>query len=228
MAVRTVFEHERYHNIGLSTDTKPPGQTPLSTFIEYDTGLEFITYDGYNWVGKESRVANVFKEVRTSVDIDCSDCTTILANDILGNDDCCTTTAVAWTFEDVVDAVGGYGEIVGATLVSETENQGVQYDLLLFNAAPTNTLLSCATNDNPQKEDISKYLGTIVFPISAARGADVATYSQASPTLTTTNLPMAFKCASTVADLYGVLVTRTAYTHTTGDAIEITLLVKQC
>jgi len=45
---------------------------------------------------------------------------------------------------------------------------------------------------------------------------------------TDTNLPMAFKCASTVADLYGVLVTRTAYTHTTGDAIEITLLVKQC
>ena len=57
MAVKTVFEYERYRNIGLSTDTKPSGQTPLSTFYEYDTFLSYITYDGTNWVVDTSLVS---------------------------------------------------------------------------------------------------------------------------------------------------------------------------
>lgn len=58
MAVKTVFEHELFHNIGLSTDTKPAGQTPLSTFFEYDTFIPYVTYDGTNWV-VDTRVSKV-------------------------------------------------------------------------------------------------------------------------------------------------------------------------
>jgi len=50
MAVKTVYQHEIYHSIGLSTDTKPAGQTPLSTFFAYDTFVPYVTYDGTNWV----------------------------------------------------------------------------------------------------------------------------------------------------------------------------------
>lgn len=167
----------------------------------------------------------ILKEVRTSVDIDSSDDNTIDANDVLSAEDCCTTTATYWTFEEVVAANGGNGYIVGATLVSEVENQAVQYDLLLFNAAPAGEMRTNVTNTNPVKADISKYLGTISFPQSTARGSSTCTYTQASPS-TVGNLPMAFQCV-TVDDLYGVLVTRTAYTHDTGQAIEITLLVEQ-
>ena len=50
MTVVTVSEHEIYHNIGLSTDTKPNGQTALSTYYAYDTFVPYVTYDGTNWV----------------------------------------------------------------------------------------------------------------------------------------------------------------------------------
>jgi len=41
---------ERY--IGLSTDTKPTGVRIGSTFLEYDTGALYVTYDGTNWTPK--------------------------------------------------------------------------------------------------------------------------------------------------------------------------------
>lgn len=58
--------------IGLSTDTKPtiadplglPPPTVSSTFLEYDTDLMFITYDGTNWVEKSQvvKVSSPFGE----------------------------------------------------------------------------------------------------------------------------------------------------------------------
>lgn len=40
------------HYIGLSTDTKPTSIPIGSTFLEYDTGLEYISYDGTLWEAK--------------------------------------------------------------------------------------------------------------------------------------------------------------------------------
>ena len=166
----------------------------------------------------------VLKEVRVAQVIDAS-LGAYTAGDVVGADDCCTTLAIAWEFT-VVSVAGRAGCILGATLFNETENQAVQYDLILFNATPTGELRDNAANDNPLLGDRSKWLGTIVFPFSIARGATVATTTQATPS-TSGRLPMPFKCTAAETKIYGVLVTRTAYTQTATDDIEITLVVEE-
>lgn len=249
-----------HYFFGLASDTKPtvashdglPEPTRGSLFLEYDTDIVSVTYDGTNWVVRDllvrlvagsvaigdvdvtsiaagtnriGQVSGTLKEVRVSQVIDGS-LGAYTAGDVVGADDCCTTLAVVWTF-DVARVAGGYGYITGATLVNETENQAVQYDLLLFNATPTGELRDNAANDNPLKADRSKFIGVVSFPFSVARGATVATYAQASPTTTNSNLPMPFKCAAGVTTILGVLVTNTAYTQTATDDIEITLEIEQ-
>jgi len=66
MAVKTIFEHEKYYNIGLSSDTKPAGQTPLSEFFEYDTFAPYVTYDGTNWV-IDTRKGGIKKTIETEL-----------------------------------------------------------------------------------------------------------------------------------------------------------------
>lgn len=171
-----------------------------------------------------TEIRPILREVRTSGVIDASD-GAYTAGDVVGTDNC-TTTSTYWTFTECTWKNGGKGYIVGATLTNETENQAVQYDLFLFNAAPTGETTDNAANTNPIKADRAKYLGKIEFPTSVAKGATVMTYTQASPS-TTGNLPVAFQCGSTVDDLYGILVTNTAYTQTPTDDIEITLLIEE-
>jgi len=52
MAVKFIASISRW--IGLSSDTKPVAASATvpvgSTFLEYDTGVTYITYDGTNWV----------------------------------------------------------------------------------------------------------------------------------------------------------------------------------
>ena len=48
MTVRLITTIQRF--LGLSTDTKPTGVEPGSTFWAYDTGTLFTCYDGTNWV----------------------------------------------------------------------------------------------------------------------------------------------------------------------------------
>ncbi len=47
MAVKLMATIQNW--IGLSTDSKPTGVAVGSTFLEYDTKLRYITYDGTNW-----------------------------------------------------------------------------------------------------------------------------------------------------------------------------------
>jgi len=171
------------------------------------------------------QVSGTLVEVRTAQVIDAS-LGAYAAGDVVGADDCCTTLAVTWDFA-VARVAGGYGYIVAAALINETENQAVQYDLLLFNATPTGELRDNAANTNPLKEDRSKYIGKIAFPYSVAKGATVATYTQATPSDPNSGLPMAFKCAAGSTTIKGVLVTNTVYTQTATDDIEIALLVEQ-
>ncbi len=48
MTVRLITTIQRF--FGLSTDTKPTGVEPGSTFWAYDTGTLFVSYDGTNWI----------------------------------------------------------------------------------------------------------------------------------------------------------------------------------
>ena len=53
MAVKKEATISRY--IGLAADTKPTSVPVGSTFLEYDTGQIHVTYDGTNWVVKETQ-----------------------------------------------------------------------------------------------------------------------------------------------------------------------------
>jgi len=48
MAVKFIDAIHNY--IGLKADTKPTGVPVGSTFLEYDSHVIFITYDGTNWI----------------------------------------------------------------------------------------------------------------------------------------------------------------------------------
>ena len=147
------------------------------------------------------------------------------AGDVVGADDCCTTNAIAWQFD--TKKQGSTWKILEAHLFNETENQAVQYDLILFNTSPaTGELRDNAANNNPLKADRLLWLGTISFPFSIARGATVATTTQATPS-TSGRLPMTVKTLDTDSIIYGVLVTRTAYTQTATDDITITLELEE-
>jgi len=175
--------------------------------------------------GLRTDLAEVLKEVRVVQSIDGS-LGAYAAGDVVGADDCCTTLAVPWEFE-VAKANGGSGWIVGALLFNKTENQAVQYDLLLSKATPTGELRDNAANTNPLKADEPYQIGTLIFPISTARGATVATTSEITPYTSSGGVPRAFKCAPDTRKIYGVLVTRTVYTQTATDDITLTLLVIQ-
>ena len=143
------------------------------------------------------------------------------AGDVVGADDCCTTKAIPWLFQ-LAESNGGGGYITRAEIVNETENQAVQYDLLLFSALPNGELRDNAANTNPLKGDRDIYTGKIAFPSSEAKGATVATYTEATPS-TVGNLPLAYQCNPESKIVQGVLVTNTAYTQTATDDIAITL-----
>ena len=148
------------------------------------------------------------------------------AGDVVSVDDCCTTIATYWTFPNVARETGGFLYLTGATLFNETENQAVQYDLRLFNAAPTGQQVGGVANDNPLKADIAKWIGIITFPATTADGATVATITEVGPS-TVGRVSKLFKCAAGATSIFGVLVTNTVYTQTNGDTISITLLGEQ-
>lgn len=175
-------------------------------------------------MAKASSVPNVIT-IRTSKVIDAS-IGAYAIGDVV-NDDDCSTTATYWTFLKVARTNGGSGKIIGASIFNETENLAVGYDFFLFNAAPTGQLTDNSANTNPIKGDMAKFIGKIEFPTSVAKGATIATTSIASPSTSMGNLPLPFTCTATVDDIYGVLVTRSAYTQTATDDIEIALRIKQ-
>ncbi|KKM94024.1 hypothetical protein LCGC14_1202420 [marine sediment metagenome] len=146
------------------------------------------------------------------------------AGDVVSADDTCATLAIPWKFD--TKKQGSTWKIKEAHLFNETENQPVQYDLILFNTTPTGELKDAEANTNPIKADRLLWLGTIPFPFSIARGATVATVTQATPS-TSGRLPMTVKTLDSDTFIYGVLVTNTAYTQTATDDITITLELEE-
>lgn len=147
------------------------------------------------------------------------------ANDVI-NDCTCTTTTDPWIFPDVVPGNGGYGKIVDAMVVSESEGITPGLILFLFNAVPAGgTIVDNVANTNPAGEDRDTFVGKIEFADMVGFGTTdsvgcvpIATFPQQG---------MYFKCAEQCKNLYGILVTRDDFTQTAGDDITITLYIKQ-
>ena len=54
---------------GLSSDTKPTGVVTHSTYLETDTGLKFITYNGTDWLARPEDVPGLHKHLAASFQI---------------------------------------------------------------------------------------------------------------------------------------------------------------
>lgn len=221
----TLINHPRKH-IGLSTDTKPTeaANSPIpsgSTFYEYDTGILFITYDGTNWVTKVGSPSGASLEVSTTQEVAAAGNYDI--NDVLCNN---ASTGIPWNFADVVGANGGRGYITKAQITVETTGQAHRLTLFLFSETPTSELDDNVTNTGPADADRGFYLGKIDFPALESLGAGNSD-TLAATSSPTSGIPFAFACAVADVDLYGILVTRDAFTNeTVDDEYVITLTVE--
>lgn len=211
---------------GLSSDTKPtkaayPGEVGQgSTFFETDTGDLYFTADGTTWVLKGFNAA--VKEVTDTQAVAAAE--NYGANDVLCSS---AATGVVWNFANVVSAVGRSGYITKAQITCETTAQAHRPTLFFFDATPTSELRDNVTNTAPADADRTKYLGKIDFPALESLGAGNSD-TVATPSSPTSGVPFAFTCAAADRDLYGILVTRDAFTNeTAGDDYVITLSVEE-
>ena len=226
----TVLQVARTANkwTGLSTDTKPtkatfPGEIGNgSTFLETDTGILYFTADGTTWVVKDSASISRFTEVKDTQAVAAADNYT--ANDVLSSN---ATTGVEWNFANMVSAVGRSGYITKAQITVETTAQAHRLTLYLFDATITGELDDNKVNTSPVDADRGNYLGKIDFPALESLGAGNSD-TVATPSSPTSGIPFAFTCATADRDLYGVLVTRDAFTNEIAtDDYVITLSIEE-
>jgi len=139
-----------------------------------------------------------------------------------------TDTASAgtdWDFDAVGKVNGGTGYIVRANAICETTAVTPRLTLFLFNVAPTCELDDNAANTALLHADLANYIGKIDFPAMEDIGTGDSE-SMATPS-SYGNLPLAFNCASADDALYGVLVTRDAFTNTATNDMTIKLVCEQ-
>lgn len=131
----------------------------------------------------------------------------------------------AYTFSAVARGDGASGYITRASVISETTNVTPRLTLFLFTATPTCELDDHAANTALKHADLANYIGKIDFPATEDLGTGDSE-AVATPS-TYGNLPLPFTCPVSADDLYGVLVTRDAFTQTAGDDMTIVLTVEQ-
>ncbi len=97
------LNHQVHKYIGDTADTKPTaatnGTTPGSTFYDRETGIMYITYDGTNWVEKDTIV-----RLETSPTIDIGDVTLLAGTAVIGKARLVTANGDEIT-DDTADAV---------------------------------------------------------------------------------------------------------------------------
>ncbi len=211
---------------GLSTDTKPteathPGAVGRgATFIETNTGDLYFTADGTVWVLKG--FTGSLNEVTDTQAVAAGG--NYEVNDVLCSS---ASTGVVWNFANVVSRNNGNGYITKAQVTCETTAQVHRLTLFLFDATPTSELRDGITNTGPSDTDRPNYLGKIDFPALESLGAGNSD-TVATPSSPTSGVPFGFTCASADRDLYGILVTRDAFTNETAtDDYVITLSVEE-
>jgi len=146
------------------------------------------------------------------------------AGDVLSESDT-ASAGTDWDFDSVGKVNGGTGYIVRANAICETTNVTPRLTLFLFNTAPTCELDDNAANTALLHADLAGYIGKIDFPAMEDLGTGDSE-SLASPS-TYGNLPLAFNCASGDDAIYGVLVTRDAFTNTATNDMTIKLVIEQ-
>lgn len=222
MTVRQIgYSVQRY--IGDTSDTKPTyathGTHTGATFLDRETGILYITYDGTNW---ELKVSGITKIVRITQAVAAAGSYGV--NDVLCDN---ASTGNEWNFAEVVGENGGRGYITQAQITCETTAQAHRLTLFLFKEIPTSELDDNVTNTGPSDADRGFYIGKIDFPAMESLGAGNSD-TIAAGSSPTSGIPFAFACATADVDLYGILVTRDAFTNqTAADDYVITLTVEQ-
>lgn len=152
-----------------------------------------------------------------------SDTTAYAAEDVISES---ATNGVGTAFVFAMPGgKGASGYIVEARAQTKKASVTAAMTLFLFNALPTSELDDNAANTAPDYEDIAGYQGRIDFPGMEDLGGD-SSWSQATPS-TSGQLPLRFKCAGTDDRLWGILVTRDAFTPDSAQKVSVTLEIER-
>lgn len=132
--------HKQFKYIGASTDTKPIAAlyntTPGSTFYEYDTGIMYITYDGTNWVEKDTVV-----RLETSPSIDIGDVTLLSGTAEIGKL-AAGTAAIGKVGHDISGISNGNGTVTTAgTRVALASSTTAKYVIITAKEANTGVIV---------------------------------------------------------------------------------------
>ena len=131
------------------------------------------------------------------------------------------TVGTPWEFVRIVPAFNISARIVKAVVISETVNVVPALTLYLFSAAPTSNLDDNLANTALLHADLANFVGKIDFPILEDLGGD--SEALVTPSLVLGNLPLAFRSTGVSTSLFGVLVTRDAFTQVAGEEMTIKL-----
>jgi hypothetical protein len=114
---------------------------------------------------------------------------------------------------------GIYSGIVQDAEVTDAAGQGVNYDLVLFNADPTGTTFTNGAAFAISDSDLTKALPPILISVQTAFNDNGISSA--------TNLSRAVKNAGAVRDLFGGLVTRGAPTYAVSTDVNVCITVIQ-
>ena len=225
MAVKKIVAPERF--IQASGDTKltdgSASVRPGATTLEYDTGDMYVTYDGTSWVKKQETTKSKLKTV--SVSFLSKGVNSAAANDIIS---AATTGGTALAFAAIAGTDGGRGYITKATIAVKTSDAGFAPALILFNTAPgTGQLNDNYLNTSPAGTDVAAFQGVIDWAETKQYNSGYYTAVANINHLGTSNLPLAFECASDTDDLYGILLTQGAVQMGTAGSVTVSLTVEQ-
>jgi len=126
--------------------------------------------------------------------------------------------ATAWEFSRCPEE----GYIVRAIVAVKTTSLTSNLTLYLFKALPTCELRDNVANTAVLNADKDNYIGRIDFPSLDSQGG--VSEAIAVPS-SSGNLPLAIRPDNSTNSIWGVLVSRTACTVTSGDDINISLMI---
>lgn len=148
-----------------------------------------------------------------------ADTTAYSAEDVVSESDT-NGEGTAWAFS-IPFGKRSAGYITKAIIQTKKASVTASFTLFLFNVTPTSELDDNAANTAPDYEDLAGYQGRIDFPGMEDLGGD-SSWSQATPS-TAGQLPLMFQCAAADDRLFGILVTRDAFTPSSDQEFAIKL-----
>jgi hypothetical protein len=132
-----------------------------------------------------------------------------------------------WTFNTVAtnQALGGTGIILGSTLVSQATNVTPRIALDLYSVAPTSAVNDHVASTGLVWADTANYIGTISYPALENVGAGTS-HALATPS-TYGGLPLPFNTVYGQTTIYGIMVTRDAWTPVANNSVTVALIVEK-